>query len=263
MSDAIDLFQSADLSPFDAIRRTDDDGSEYWSARDLMPMLGYDSWRRFAESIDRAMVAATAQGFATDTLFAGAVKKSSGRPAEDFHLARFAAYLVAMNGDPRKPEVAAAQAYFAVRTREAETAGPELPHDFESALLALVEKERERKREAKARAAIESYARELEPKAEAYEAFMDADGTYSIGAVAKMVGLSQNGLFDRLRSAEILISKGAMRNTPYQRYMHHFSVKAYEYERHDGTRGTSYTSRVLPTGVDFIRRKLTLPEVSR
>lgn len=263
MSDEMDLFQSAVHSPFDTIRRQHDDGAEYWSARDLMPLLGYDSWRRFAESIERATVAADAQGLDTATLFAGAVKKSAGRPAEDVHLARFAAYLVAMNGDPRKPEVAAAQAYFAVRTREAETTGPELPHDFESALLALVDKERERKREVKAREAIESYARDLEPKAEAYEAFMDADGTYSIGAVAKMVGLSQNKLFDRLRGIGVLISKGAMRNTPYQQYMHHFSVKAYEYERHDGTSGTSYTSRVLPSGVDFVRRKLALPEVSR
>ena len=89
-------------SPFDMIRRTRPDGSEYWSARDLMPLLGYDSWRRFADAIDRAKVSAQAQGHDTPTLFAGAVKKSAGRDGEDFHLARFACYLVAMNGDPPK-----------------------------------------------------------------------------------------------------------------------------------------------------------------
>ena len=99
---------------------------------------------------------------------------------------------------------------------------------------------------------------EARPKVEAYDAFIDADGTYSIGAVAKMVGLSQNKLFDRLRNDGVLIAKGAMRNTPYQQYMHHFSVKAYDYERSNGDRGTSYTTRVQPSGVDFIRRKLGL-----
>lgn len=101
---------------------------------------------------------------------------------------------------------------------------------------------------------------ELAPKADAYSAFIDADGTYSIGSVAKMVGLSQNKLFDRLRNAGVLIAKGAMRNTPYQKYMHHFAVKAYDFERSDGTRSTSYTPRVQPSGVDFIRRKLGLVE---
>lgn len=96
------------------------------------------------------------------------------------------------------------------------------------------------------------------PKVEAYDAFMDADGTYSVGAVAKMLGLSQNKLFDRLRNEGVLIAKGAMRNTPYQQYMHHFSVKAHEFERSNGERSTSYTTRVQPSGVDFLRRKLGL-----
>lgn len=109
-------------SPFDRVKRTRADGTVYWSGRELMPLLGYDSWRRFTDAIDRAKAAAQAQNNDVTRLFASAVKKSSGgRPAEDVELARFAAYLVAMNGDPRKPEIAAAQHYFAVRTRQAET----------------------------------------------------------------------------------------------------------------------------------------------
>lgn len=106
---------------------------------------------------------------------------------------------------------------------------------------------------------LETELTEAAPKAEAYDAFMDADGTYSIGNVAKMIGMSQNKLFDTLRNKGVLIAKGAMRNTPYQRYMHHFAVKAYEYERSNGERGTSYTTRVQPSGVDFIRRKVSQP----
>lgn len=94
------------------------------------------------------------------------------------------------------------------------------------------------------------------PKVEAYDTFIDADGTYSVGSVAKMLSRSQNKLFTDLRNAGVLISKGSMRNTPYQQYMHHFAVKAYNFTRSDGTEGTSYTTRVQPSGVDFIRRKL-------
>lgn len=106
------------------------------------------------------------------------------------------------------------------------------------------------------RAALEQQATVDAPKVEAYDRFIDADGTYSVGNVAKMLGLSQNKLFDLLRNEGILIAKGAMRNTPYQRYMHHFTVKAYEYERTNGERGTGYTTRVQPTGISFIQRKL-------
>lgn len=108
-------------SPFDAIRQSRPDGSEFWSARDLMPMLGYDRWENFSAALERAKVAAEVQGQDTENLFRGITKKGAGRPQQDYELARFACYLVAMNGDPRKPEIAAAMSYFAIRTREAET----------------------------------------------------------------------------------------------------------------------------------------------
>jgi hypothetical protein len=110
-------------SPFDAIRRVRPDGSEYWSARELMPLLGYDQWRRFAGAIERAQASCVNTGSDLQGNFAGADNNSLelvGRPSADYHLSRYACYLVAMNGDPRKPEIAAAQAYFVVRAREAE-----------------------------------------------------------------------------------------------------------------------------------------------
>lgn len=108
-------------SPFDTIKRTTTDGQEYWSARDLMPMLGYDRWENFSAAIDRAKIAAEVQGHSVENLFRGVTKKGSGRPQQDYELARFACYLVAMNGDPRKPEIASAMAYFAIQTHVAET----------------------------------------------------------------------------------------------------------------------------------------------
>lgn len=115
-------------------------------------------------------------------------------------------------------------------------------------------------REEKARKAMESYARDLEPRADGYDRFLAGDGTYSVGSAAKLLGLSQNKLFTELRNARVLIAKGAMVNAPYQRYMHHFTVKAYSYDRQDGTAGTSYTTRVQPSGLEFIARKLGLPQ---
>lgn len=106
------------------------------------------------------------------------------------------------------------------------------------------------------REAMAAYARELEPKAANYDRFLSGDGAYSIGAVAKILGRSQNKLFDELRNAGVLIAKGAMRNTPYQKYMHHFTVRAHDYTRSDGTVGTSYTTKVQPSGLAFIQAKL-------
>lgn len=108
---------------------------------------------------------------------------------------------------------------------------------------------------------LDGRVKELTPKAEAYDHFLEATGKYSVGAVAKMLGTSQNRLFRDLRNAGVLIAKGSMRNTPYQQYMHHFEVKAHEYERNSGESGCSYTTYVQPSGIDFIRRKLGLSVV--
>ena len=132
-----------------------------------------------------------------------------------------------------------------------ELAKPAVPQTFAEALEVAAAEARKIEQ-------LEAKVAEDAPKVDAYDAFLDADGTYSVGAVAKMIGLSQNKLFDRLRGVGVLISKGPMRNTPYQKYMHHFSVKAHEFERSNGLRSTSYTTRVQPSGVDFIRRKLGL-----
>lgn len=113
-------------SPFDAIRITTPEGREYWSARELMPLLGYEKWERFADAVGRAKIAAHNSGYVVAEQFPGAGKKvrlGSGaeRLIEDYHLSRYACYLIAMSGDPRKPEVANALTYFAIKTREAET----------------------------------------------------------------------------------------------------------------------------------------------
>lgn len=115
----------AGKSPFDAIRRVRPDGSEYWSARDMQPLMGYPRWQDYQRPIERAIATARNTGMDIEAHFRGSPENSStrgGRPRKDFELSRDAAYLVAMNGDPNKKQVAAAQLYFAAKTREAELA---------------------------------------------------------------------------------------------------------------------------------------------
>ncbi|AMA00247.1 phage antirepressor KilAC domain-containing protein [Corynebacterium glutamicum] len=245
--------QANGTSPFDTIKNITPAGEERWSARDLMGLMAYTRWNEFKNPIDRAMATAKNQGMDVENLFRRSAEKTGGRPREDYNLNRYAAYLVAMNGDPNIPEVAAAQHYFAVRTREAETRPT-----VDAASLTRLELLQIAMNAETERMELEAKNLELEPKAEAYDSFLSADGDYSIGAVAKMLGKSQNKMFDLLRSSGVFIAKGAMRNTPYQQYMHHFSVRAHEYERQDGTRGTSYTTKVQPSGIDFLRKKLGL-----
>lgn len=118
-----DLTPAAD-NPFDEGRTPCPQGGEdRWSARWLMGKMGYTAWQNFEPIIERAKTAAHNEGFNVRTIFMQTHKVSGQRgPAQtDYLLTRFAAYLVAMNGQPSKPEVAAAQTYFAVKTREAET----------------------------------------------------------------------------------------------------------------------------------------------
>lgn len=109
-------------SPFDRLRQFDERG-EYWSARTLMPELGYPRWNDFKDAIERAKASCENAGNLVSDNFSGLTLKNPGRgrPAADYRLSRYACYLVAMNGDPRKPEIAAAQSYFAISTRKAET----------------------------------------------------------------------------------------------------------------------------------------------
>lgn len=110
---------------FEALKQTNEHNAEYWRARDLQSLLGYAQWRRFEQAIDRAKASCETSGNNPENHFAGAGKmvslgSGSQRPVDDYHLSRFACYLIAQNGDPRKPEIAHAQQYFAIQTRRQE-----------------------------------------------------------------------------------------------------------------------------------------------
>lgn len=110
---------------FESIKKIDENGIEYWEARELLPILGYETWRSSEDVIARAARACVNSGQDVDNHFARISKmvkigSNTERSVTDYKLDRYACYLVAQNGDSVKPEIALAQTYFAIQTRRQE-----------------------------------------------------------------------------------------------------------------------------------------------
>lgn len=259
MSDITPMF-----SPFDAIRRVRPDGSEYWSGRELMPLLGYEQWRRFEDAIDRAVAACLNAGGDTHDEFLQTIERVGAgnlgdQRRNDYSLSRYACYLVAMNGDPRKPEIACAQTYFAIKTREAELTKPRELTRLE--LIDLARDSELARIEAETRALLaEHQVTELAPAAHAWDTLASADGDYSVREAGYILNrdpaikTGERRLFDLLRTWRLV----DWRDIPYANHAQHVRLRPRSFtNRATGEEMPAKPQvRVTAAGIRYLHKRL-------
>ena len=157
---------------FEDIKHIDENGVEFWYARELMPILQYSNWQNFEKIIDKAKISCENSGISVFEHFID-VNKLSKRAnnaeveIKDYELTRYACYLIAQNGDSRKKVIALAQTYFAVQTRKQE----------------ITEKE---------------YSMLTEDEKRLYQRNLTRKGNYSLNQTAKKAGVKN---FDKFHNA--------------------------------------------------------------
>ena len=119
--------EAKEYETFEEIKQIDENGVEFWFARDLQEALNYSKWENFSKVIDKAMLACKNSGFDVKDHFVDVTKmlempNSATKQVTDYKLTRYACYLIVQNGDPRKEVIALGQTYFAIQTRRQELA---------------------------------------------------------------------------------------------------------------------------------------------
>lgn len=196
--------QFVHVSPFESIRQTNEHGSAYWSARDLSKILDYTNWRNFRSAIEKAITACVNSGQDPDDHFAASTKisrraKSATSEIEDFHLSRYACYLVVQNADPSKEIVALGQTYFTIRTIR--TRRDELAQQREENLRRMDEREK-----------VTHYNRDLSGAA-------DGSGLTTQREFAVFYDFGYMGLYNGERAKDIAARKGLKRGQHILDYM--------------------------------------------
>ena len=200
---------------FESLKKRNCHGVEYWSARELQSCLGYSTWQRFASSLERAMESCKQSGNDPQNHFSSAAKmvgigSGTHRELDDYHLSRFACYLIAQNGDPRKPAIAQAQKYFAIQTRRQEIS------DQMAADLERLETRHQASAEFKA---LSGAAREAGVQGKMFGIFHDAGykglyGGIGVDAIKARKGISpKEQLMDRMDTTELAANLFRMTQT--------------------------------------------------
>nr|ART40252.1 K391 [uncultured bacterium] len=200
---------------FEDLKQLNEHGAEYWSARALQPLLGYSQWRRFEQAVERAISSCKESGNPPDHHFAGAGKPIAGgkgavQVVDDYQLSRFACYLIAQNGDPRKPQIARAQQYFAIQTRRQE---------LSDQLAADVERLELRKQTSEEFKALSGAAQDAGVHSRMFGVFHDAGNRGLYGGLGNEAIKARKGipakeqLMDRMNATELAANQFRMTQT--------------------------------------------------
>jgi DNA-damage-inducible protein D len=245
------IIPSDSQSPFDAIKQTRPDGSEYWSARDLMPFLGYRKWERFVDAVDQARTVIDAEdGPLAADREASRCREAFGRTkqvGDNVHLSRRACYLTAMRGDSRKPEIRAALIYFATKTREAEVAQAQLAAAQPNAELEMAKRviglQDQVLALATSNADMAVRLADMAPKAEGYDDLIAAEGLFDMATAAKILApvtgrMGRTRFLNQLRGMRVIIQNSTL---PYQ----HLIDRGYFAVRTDVVNGKARPATVV------------------
>lgn len=200
---------------FESLKKLNEHGIEYWSARELQPYLGYSKWQRFELTIKKAIESCKQSGNNPENHFAGAGKmvgigSQTERKVEDYHLSRFACYLIAQNGDPRKSEIAQAQKYFAIQTRRQE---------ISDQIAADCERLETREQASIEFKALSGAARDAGVQDKQFGLFHDAGykglyGGLGVDAIKARKGITpKENLMDRMDTTELIANQFRMSQT--------------------------------------------------
>ena len=200
---------------FEDLKKVSPHGAEYWTARDLQPLMGYRQWRGFENAVKKAITSCEQSGNDPGHHFARARKmieigKGGMRDVDDYLLSRFACYLIAQNGDPRIAEIAEAQEYFAIQTRRQE---------MSDALAADLERLETRKQTSEEFKALSGAARNAGVQDRLFGVFHDAGykglygglGSEQIKAKKRIAPKDQ--LMDRMDTTELAANQFRMTQT--------------------------------------------------
>jgi len=201
-----------DRTTFEELKEVNLHGAEYWTARELQPLLGYKHWRNFEKAINKAIASCQQSGNDPEHHFARARKmivagKGAVQEVEDFQLSRFACYLIAQNGDSRIAQIAEAQKYFALQTRRQEVS---------DALAADVERLELRKQASEEFKALSGAARNAGVQNKMFGIFHDAGYKGMYGGLGSQEIKEHKGipakeqLMDRMGTTELAANQFRM-----------------------------------------------------